>query len=180
MRLFIALPIPDTVKQQLAELYQPIEGVRWQKQSQIHLTLKFLGDTQEEHASELQRKLDKIEHPAFHMDLEGLGYFPKGKQPKVLWAGITPNDLLVDLRNTIENVSTSLGFEAESRPFKPHITLARVKGESKREIMSFINQHKRFRIPEIPVSEFVLYESSLHPDGAVHSRVNAYQLEEDE
>jgi 2'-5' RNA ligase len=176
MRLFIALPIPESVKQQIAELHQPIEGVRWQKQSQIHLTLKFLGNTDEEHARELQRNLDEIEQQAFQLDINGFGYFPEGKQPKVLWSGITPNTLLVDLRNTIEDVCTSLGFEVESRPFKPHITLGRVKEASKREIMSFINQHKHFRIPEIPVTEFVLYESELHSDGAVHSRVNTYRL----
>lgn len=180
MRLFIALPIPKSVKKQLAELQQSIKGVRWQQQGQIHLTLKFLGNTGQERARELQKSLDKIKYQAFHIDLEGFGYFPSGKQPKVLWAGIGAGESLFELQNTIEDTCTSVGFDAETRPFKPHITLARVKGGSKGDIISFINKHKQFYIPDIPINEFVLYESKLYPDGVVHNRLSTFPLEDDD
>lgn len=176
MRLFIAIPLPDSVIQQLIELQQPIDGVRWQNRNQFHITLKFLGETDPERVSGLQQSLEKIDLPAFSITLSGFGYFPKGKQPRVLWAGIRKNESLAQLHQRVEKSCTALGFDAENRPFKPHITLARVDGTSRRDVMSFINQHKKFRMPEVPVDEFVLYESKLHPKGAKHIRKDTIKL----
>jgi len=175
MRLFIAIPLPESVKEHLSHLEQPNEGIKWQD-GQYHLTLKFLGETDEGKAVEVQEKLTKIDFPAFRMSLNGFGYFPQGRQPKVLWVGIEKNKKLVELQKKIEAICCSLGFEPENRPFKPHITLARMKGVAKRDVMSFINQHKQFRIPEVPINEFVLYESKLRSDGALHIRLKTFSL----
>lgn len=177
MRLFIALPIPEPVKRQLLELQQPIQGVRWQQENQLHLTLKFLGDTEPVRAREVKAGLGDIELPSFTMRLKGFGYFPKGRHPKVLWAGISKNKELVRLQQAVEERCTELGFEAEDRSFKPHITLARLNGVKKRDVLSFVNQHKQFQIPDVPVDEFVLYESKLDPDGAKHTRLKTFPLE---
>lgn len=176
MRLFVAIPVPESVKKRLGDLQQPIEGVRWQQQGQLHITLKFLGDTDRDRAQDLQAHLDEIDCSVFSMTLNGFGYFPKGKHPRVLWAGIEKNKSLKTLYNEVERQCTALGFEKESRSFKPHITLARTDGVPKRNIMSFINQHKQFRISDVAVEEFVLYESKLNPDGAKHSRVKTFEL----
>ncbi|HKK46715.1 MAG TPA: RNA 2',3'-cyclic phosphodiesterase [Balneolaceae bacterium] len=175
MRLFIALPLPDSVKEHLSALKQPNEGMRWQD-GKYHLTLKFLGDTEDGKAREVQQTLGKINVTPFTMSLDGFGYFPKRGQPKVLWVGVEENKQLFELQKKIEDACSLIGFEPESRPFKPHITLARMNGVAKRDVMSFINQHKQFQIPEIPVKEFVLYESKLHSDGAIHIRVRTFLL----
>lgn len=177
MRLFIAIPIPDSVKKQLIELQQPIRNVRWQQEDKMHLTLHFLGETDKDRAKRVQEKLDQIEHSAFSLTIEGLGYFPEGGNPKVLWAGIKENKSLYELQKTVENSCTSLGFEAEDRPFKPHITLARMSRVSKDDIASLIDNHKDFRIADIPVKEFALYESQLDSDGAVYDKLKIFQLE---
>ena len=177
MRLFTAIPMPEHVKEQLAEFQQPIEGVRWQDKDKLHLTLKFLGDTDAQKAEKLQEELQEIELNAFSLTLKGFGYFPEGKKPSVLWAGIEPNDSLTSLYQSIEQVCTSLGFEEDNRSFKPHVTVARVNGGRKRDVMSFINQHKQFRIDNVRIEEFVLYESKLHPDGARHIRLKSFSLE---
>lgn len=180
MRLFIAIPLPDRVRSQLIDLTQPIEGVRWEEQHKLHLTLKFLGDTDYERARALQDQLESISCPAFTIGLKGLGYFPQGKQPKVLWVGVKKSRPLTSLYKSVEEQCTSMGFEGDDRTFKPHITLGRTNGAPKRDVMSFINQHKQFRLPEVPVAEFVLYESKLDPNGAKHSRLKTFTLEDAE
>ncbi|MDZ7683132.1 MAG: RNA 2',3'-cyclic phosphodiesterase [Fodinibius sp.] len=176
MRLFIAVPISAKAKDQLVDLQQPIEGVRWEPKDKLHLTIKFLGDTASKQVRCLQQQLGTIQQAAFSLSLQGMGYFPKGKQPKVLWAGVKKSQQLIDLHHKVEKVCTGMGFDADSRPFKPHITLGRINGVPKRDMMSFINEHKQFRIPELPVHEFVLYESKLDSTGAKHSRVETFSL----
>jgi 2'-5' RNA ligase len=178
MRLFVALPIPAYVKEQLADLNQPIDGARWQEPSQIHLTLKFLGETNSDRTQDLIIHLQNIVLSAFSISIKGFGYFPKGKHPKVLWAGVSKNKALVKLQSKVEKTCVELGFKAENRSFKPHITIARLKGTPKRDIVTFINQHKQFRVLDIPIKEFVLYESLLDSKGAKHSRVKTFPLGE--
>lgn len=176
MRLFVAVPIPPEVKEQLVERQQPIEGVRWEARNKLHLTLKFLGDTDPKQAHRLGTKLNNIAQPAFSISIKGVGYFPEGQHPKVLWAGIRQSKQLTRLKNSVEEVCVEMGFEPDSRPFKPHITLGRNKGAPKRDVMSFINQHKQLRIPEVKVQQFVLYESKLDTTGAKHSRLKTCTL----
>jgi 2'-5' RNA ligase len=176
MRLFIAIPLPKRVKRKLLDLQQPIDGMRWQSQEQMHLTLKFVGEVDKTTASELRHELDNIVHPDFTMTIAGIGYFPEGKKPKVVWAGIKENENLQELHQKVEGHCEEMGIAPENRSYKPHITLGRTKNTSKRAVTSFINQHKKFTITDTPVSKFVLYESKLHPDGARHQRLQTYLL----
>lgn len=177
MRLFIALPISESIKTQLGELQQPMDGVHWQSPSQMHLTLKFLGETEEGQAQKLIDHLANIEHPAFFLTINRLGTFPQSKQPRVLWAGIKKNDSLTALHEKIEQLCTSLGFDPENRSFIPHITLARMKKVSREDITSFVNQHEQFHISDILIDKFVLYESRLDSDGATHHQLQSVKLE---
>lgn len=177
MRCFIAIPLPKSVKQQLGNLQESIENLRWQNINQLHITLKFLGEVSDDKVQDLQAELRKVELSAFSISLKELGYFPKGKKPRVLWAGIEESKPLVKLKKKIEAICAVLNFEADNRPFKPHITLARMKGTSENDVMAFIKQHKQFDIQDVPVEEFVLYESRLHSDGAEHIQLKTFQLE---
>lgn len=176
MRLFVAIPLPKFARRRLADLQQSISGVRWQRQSQLHVTLKFLGEVDEQRTSLLIGGLKDIHHPALAMTIEGLGYFSRGPSPAVLWVGISNPQELHELYQRIEEQCAGLGFEPENRPFKPHITIGRMKGVSKSEVRSFIKQHKPFTIPEVDIDEFVLFESELHPDGAIHKKVEHFKL----
>lgn len=176
MRLFIAVPMPGSVAKRLVELRQPIKGIRWQDEGKLHLTLKFLGETDSERALKVQDALTSVNLSEFSITLDGLGYFPKGNQPRVLWAGIEKSEPLQVLYQIVENRCADFGFDPEQRSFKPHVTIGRVKGASKSNVESFIDQHKQFNIPDIPVEEFVLFESKLHPDGAKHYRRKSYSL----
>lgn len=176
MRLFIAIPLSKTVKQKLLDLQQPIKGLCWQGPEQMHLTLKFVGEVNHQKATELREKLEEIDYPAFTISIEGVGYFPEGKHPKVVWAGVSENSLLAELHQEVEERCKEIGIPPENRLYRPHITLARAKNVSKRAVSSFINQHKKFSICDVPVNDFVLYQSKLHADGARHSRLQIFSL----
>lgn len=113
------------------------------------------------------------------MTISGFGTFPEKGRPKILWIGVAKPEPLKELQQQIEQQCKEMGFEAEDRPFIPHITLARIKGTSKRDVMSFVNQHKKVGFPGVPVNKLVLYESKLHPDGAVHEKVEEFPLNAD-
>lgn len=176
MRLFIAVPIPKKVKQELLALRSPVEGMRWQDPEQMHLTLKFLGEKNKSFTKKLQKRLATIAHPSFTLSIDGIGSFPEGKSPKVVWAGISKNELLVQLQKKVEVCCQEMGIAPEKRAYKPHITLTRVKGSAKQEVESFINQNKEFNMADIPVNEFVLYESKLDAEGAQHHRLQTFHL----
>lgn len=180
MRLFIAIPLPKGVKQKLVGLQQPIDGLRWQSQEQMHLTIKFVGEVNKATAAELREELDEIDHPEFSMTIAGMGCFPEGKHPKVVWAGIKENATLKELHQKVEDRCEKIGIAPENRRYKPHVTIARTKSASKQVVTSFINQHKKFALSDIPVNEFVLYESKLHADGARHQRLQTYLLKSNE
>ncbi|SHE96835.1 2'-5' RNA ligase [Fodinibius roseus] len=177
MRLFVAIPLPESVRDRLADLEQPVEGVRWQRRSQLHITLKFLGDTREEQLDPLVSELSAVRQQEFSMKIKGLGCFPQKGPPRILWAGISNAAELKKLKDRIEEKCVALGFDPEERPFKPHITLGRIQGVTRRDIRSLINQHKQFAIPDVSVREFVMYESILQSDGAVHKRVSGFPLQ---
>lgn len=179
MRLFIAIQLPSEVKEELHGLMQNVSGIHWQNYKQLHITLKFLGDTESQQLDKLTEKLSSIKHSPFKFTCKDFGYFPEGKQPRVLWMGVVNEAPLINLQNAIEKGCARVGFEPDSRSFKPHITLGKIKGASKREVMSFINQHKRKRIEDIPVEEFVLYESKLSPNGATHKPLTRFSLTND-
>lgn len=179
MRLFIAIPLPSGVKEQLRELTELINGIRWQDYKQLHITLKFLGKTETGQADNLITGLNSVRQTSFSFTIKGLGYFPQEKHPRILWAGVENETPIINLQQSVEDKCVKEGFDAESRPYKPHITLGKVKGASKSDVMAFINQHKQLRIPEIPVEEFVLYESILSSDGATHKPYARFPLTND-
>ena len=178
MRLFIAIPIPEAVKQKISNLQQTIEGVRWQEKEQMHLTLKFVGEADAALTKRIQKQLDEIEHPAFTIDFQGMGYFPENKHPKVLWIGLKESSVLAALQQKVEQKCQEVGIAPEDRSFKPHVTLGRLRNVSKRTVNNFINQNKKFAVRSFLVDKFVLYESKLHSDGARHSRLKTFSLNE--
>jgi 2'-5' RNA ligase len=135
-RLFVAIAPPAAVRSALGaaidELRQVVHGpMRWVPHASIHLTLKFLGDVDSSHVGELAESLgDACAGVApFKLRLVGGGTFPAGKRPSVVWTGLGGEiDQLRELQHAVELAMVGLGFGAESRPFGPHLTLARIGG----------------------------------------------------
>ena len=134
MRIFLALNVPEATRQAIHDATAPLreaasEGVSWTAAEKIHLTLKFLGEQPDETPARLVAALDAplARHRPVDVDLRGVGAFPTMKRPRVLWVGVRPEPRLELLQHDVEVACESIGFEVEGRPFRPHLTLGRVR-----------------------------------------------------
>jgi len=134
MRVFIAIEIDEEIRQRLAhaqEALKEIGGVKWVEPNNFHLTLKFLGETDQGRVSRLANELSGLAAttPGFSIGFGGAGVFPDEHRPRVIWVGVEQGlEALFDLAQKVEAICQGLGFEAENRPFSVHLTLGRAKG----------------------------------------------------
>lgn len=177
MRLFVGIDLPAAVKDQLVQLQGGIPAARWTTRQQMHLTLFFLGET--DRMQEIGAALAALQVAPFELTLAGVGRFPQNprRPPTVLWAGIQEQPALARLHQQVTAALVGLGFTAESRPFSPHVTLARLGDRVPRPAVdAFLQDHRAFRIEAIPIHEFVLFSSVLRPEGARYTREAVYPL----
>lgn len=173
IRTFIAVDLPEDVRAELVSaasgLGKANPSVRWVKPSGMHLTLKFLGDTEESAIEPLSRALDAmaLDHAPLMLGIEGLGAFPGTRRARVVWAGLS-GDLedLAGLAAGVDRVCAAFGIQPEKRPFKAHITIGRLK------IPTVINLNKELRKKDFLTTEIVLYQSELLPSGARYTVLN--------
>lgn len=176
MRLFIAIELPEEVKRILWRLRIDIPGARWVAQEQLHLTLSFLGELEETAIQRLTGALSGIHAPGFELRFAGTGCFPNPRQPRVLWVGLEPEPLLNSLAALVRKAVLSCDIPQEERPFSAHITLARLKLPASREVAAFLDQPQKQKLPKVRVGEFILFQSRLTPQGAIHTALMRFQL----
>ncbi|MGB9080016.1 MAG: RNA 2',3'-cyclic phosphodiesterase [Desulfuromonadaceae bacterium] len=175
MRLFIAIEPPDDLKTALARLRVDVPGARWVPTEQLHLTLAFLGEVEENGAGELSERLALIHTTPFHLCFSGTGCFPNRHRPRVLWAGFEPHPGLMRLAAGVHRAVLTCGIPQEERPFSPHITLARLKFPAAREVDAFLAMPQKLKLP-FPVREIILFQSRLTPHGAVHVPIRTFPM----
>lgn len=175
MRLFVALDLPDAVKDRLTALRDTLPGARWTKREQMHLTLRFVGDDIAPPAVDaLKKALAALKASPFEIRLQGVGRFPPKGAPRVLWAGVADSPPLRALADKVEYAVRAAGVPAEKRPFSAHITAARL-GEGG-TVDGWLKTHAGFVTETIPVSAFILYSSALAPAGSTYRREAVYPL----
>jgi 2'-5' RNA ligase len=163
-------------------LKKGLAGASWVRPENIHLTLKFLGELSPARAEEVAEVLKGAAEglESFTLTASGVKGFPNLTRPRVLWVGIEESEALLSLYEEIEQTLSYIGIEKETRPFKAHLTLCRVRsahesgaiGASARGPGSDINV-------EFSVDSFELFKSVLKPGGAVHSTINSIPLKKD-
>ncbi|MFW9995120.1 MAG: RNA 2',3'-cyclic phosphodiesterase [Candidatus Odinarchaeota archaeon] len=175
LRLFICIEIEnETLKEKLADLLaKPIfNSLKRVKTEQMHLTLKFLGETDETKLEDIKNQLVGIDYPAFEVRLTGTGCFPGTTHPRVVWAGISEGaEQLVTLGKDIDRRMHSLGFPREKRAFSPHLTLARVKKADLRmlqDLQRLVLKHKSTDFGSFTVTKIILKRSTLTPQGPIY------------
>lgn len=144
-------------------------AVRWVAPENMHLTLRFLGDTPEDKLPVIAAELDAItqQFQPFELHLDQLGCFPNRKRPRVIWAGLSGElKTLNALQSRIEKAVQSLGWEGENRPFQAHLTIGRVKDSSQAARLSWQQPLEK---QVVPVSAVNLIESQLRPSGPVYT-----------
>jgi len=155
------------------------ERIRWVQPDKIHITLKFLGDTSTEQLSEISNVISDIagNHPAFSLTFKGMGIFGKIKQPRVLWMGIERNPVISEIKQDLDISLQVHGFEADSREFRPHLTLGRIKNlddNSRMEYLLSLYKDMEFQVSEI--TDMIFYESILKPTGPEYIVLSRMQL----
>ncbi|MBE9551896.1 MAG: RNA 2',3'-cyclic phosphodiesterase [Proteobacteria bacterium] len=177
IRLFVAIPLPELVRTQLTMLQSGLQGARWLKPANIHLTLRFIGEVRNDLASDIDMALSEITAPAFELALEGIGSFARGKRPHALWAGMVKSEPLMYLQAKIESTLVRTGLEAAERKFSPHITIARLKEMRPNRVEAWVADHGAFQTAPFQADRFALFSSFLKPDGAVYIEEASYSLE---
>jgi len=176
-RLFVAIDLPEEIKVAIRSLRVPISGVKWVAEAQLHLTLRFIGDADDNFFAKIATSLSGIVAAPFSLALMGVGVFPLKRDPKVLWVGITRSEALLNLQDDIERVLFQSGLEPEVRPFSPHITIARLKEAPKALLAPFLQKNSGFSTAFFSITEFALYSSTLTPQGAHHRQEAVFSLQ---
>ena len=184
-RLFLGIGLPDEIRRaavRIRDRIQPyIEKARWVPPENYHLTVKFLGNTPDDRIQTIHKTMTTIcaRYPAFELELKGFGAFPDWRRPRVLWIGVERVPTLWDLAAEVETAMTELGYPAENRPYAPHLTLARVKFTRREVIDKMLEREKKMleqSLGTFMVDYISLFESRLHPSGAVYSIIQRYPL----
>ncbi len=176
-RLFVAIDIPDALKTSLSDLCSfGISGVKWVEKDRFHLSLRFIGEVEDNLFRDIAASISKIKSPPFSLRLKGVGTFPQKNNPKVIWAGVTTDEALFQLQKKVENQLNHMGIERDKRKFSPHITLGRVKGKKTGQIANFLQYHSLFSTPSFEVNDFHLFSSQLTPKGPIYRKEETIQL----
>ena len=176
MRLFIAIALPEDLRAQLSKLHQGVPAARWVDPDNLHLTLRFIGEADGAQAQDLDAALTQVRAERFDVTLTGVDCFGRGRKSRALWAGIAPCPKLDCLRRKVEQAARAAGFAPEGRKFKPHVTLARFKGDPGFRLHDFLACHTAFRATPFTAQEFVLFSSVLAQTGAIYTSEATYSL----
>lgn len=186
MRTFIAIPLPEHHLSILEDLQKELQseirsGVAWVSITSIHLTLKFLGEVDENRLSDLSYEMGNLcqGFTAFDLSGGGVGCFPNSRRARVIWSGIQADKRLTDLQAAVEAGCCRLGFPKEERTFSPHLTLGRVKAALAPSALDFLEKKIKVEAGRhdsiINVREILIFKSELLRTGArytVFSRAN--------
>jgi 2'-5' RNA ligase len=182
-RCFVALPLPETYQMALSEItavWKPSLHSRltWTKAGNWHLTLRFLGELEPEMLAAVRDALHTVTGPAFPFQASGGGFFPPGKKPRVIWVGIARGaKRCIYLADQVDKSLQSLGFPLSSRPFRPHLTIARVKQPGSDDWSALLQWLHKREWSSFTVDKFVLYSSRLTPQGPIYTTIQEYSLD---
>lgn len=191
IRAFIAIELPETIRTQLDAIEKQVQAkagesgrhaVRWVPTSNMHLTLKFLGEVSVANLQSLARMLqsEAARHKAFDLHISGLGAFPNLRRPRVIWVGSQGPAELNTLQKVIEAETRQLGYPSEERPFSPHLTLGRISQSARPEevtqLAHALGEMQVGDLGTVHVDHIHLFRSDLKPSGAVYTALNSFQL----
>ena len=194
VRAFIAVEVPQTARQILAETIRELAdqvpgNVRWVTPQGIHLTLKFLGDIPTDDSGKILEALrSPIQQiPAFWVQVSGLGMFPNARRPRVLWAGVeVQQESLSSLQKCVEDTLAQMDYPTERQSFSPHLTLGRVRdGVSPGARRLIIQAMSKASLVSSVVSEpwaveqVHLFRTTFTPNGSIYTSMGSVSLTQD-
>lgn len=183
-RIFAAIKINPV--DQFVQIYNnlkltcPQDKIKWVELYNVHITLKFFGETEESSIEGIKELLIKISknHSSFSLKIKNVGIFGSSYNPRVIWFGFERSEPLIDLANDVLNQVEILGFERGRQNFVPHITIGRIKYlDNKKRFQEAINKYRTIEIQEQKVDQFYLIESVLTPKGPEYKMLQSFPLQ---
>lgn len=155
--------------------------VRWVRETNIHLTMIFLGDIRTEDIESIKEIPGEIceGHGPFAISMSGMGCFPNSRNPRVLWLGLKGDlERLSGFRDDLQRPLTTFGVKEEKRPFRPHLTLGRFRksGKARGLLEGLLKQYQGIESPECFLDRLTLFKSTLKPGGAVYTKLASWPL----
>src|SRR6267378_4160663 len=177
-RLFVALPVPEEIADDLLALQSGVPDARWVLPENFHVTLCFAGEVHGAMMRDFEEELSDITGPRFAVAIAGVEQFSSGKQPRALVATVERSDRLDWLHQKVSTVARNCGIEIERRKFRPHVTLARFSSnaETGHHIAQFMASFSTFRAGPWIAQEFALYASRQGRRGSIYTERAAYDL----
>ena len=173
VRAFLAVPLPDLLKQEIVRLQQrlasDLAGIRPIRPRALHLTLHFFGDVTHEELEKIKVSMLSVKRiqKAFTVTATGVGGFPNLRRPRVLWIGLEPAAPLMALHRNCQHALHQAGLATERRPFKPHLTFGRLRQRGP-DLTTLTANFGQQTFGRLPVEQLILYQSRLHSSGAEH------------
>jgi 2'-5' RNA ligase len=180
MRLFVALDLPAATVQSLEELLdrlRPLARIHWSPPANLHITTKFIGEWPEARVDELKAALAAVEpRVPLAIQVRRVGFFPNPHAPRVFWCGIEAPGL-ASLAEAADRATATLGIPAETRPFSPHLTLARIKERiDLQPLREAIAGLPSLDFGSFEAASFFLYRSTLRSAGSVYTKLAEFPL----
>jgi 2'-5' RNA ligase len=174
-RLFIAIEIPSEIRKKIYETAKAIEqdGIRRVEEENLHVTLKFIGEVSESKVQEIIAKLQKITCSKLECEAKTVGVFPNESYIRVVWVGLECPEL-AELAKYVSSALHGIG-KPDDHVFSAHLTIARVK--KKTDLNKFLQENKEKEFGRFEISEFVLFESKLTPNGPVYTKIASFDLQ---
>jgi 2'-5' RNA ligase len=187
VRLFVALQISEDIRERFAALINELGRVdaksaakkpRWVAPKNLHVTLKFIGNTDEAKLDSIRAALSAVRSArAVRLHFRTIGFFPNAQRPRVIWGGMEASENLVPLATEIDRGLAAAGFAAETHEYQPHLTLARLDPPAMSgELQKAIEGNTARNFGELLTGEFHLIESKLKPAGAEYTTLQSFSF----
>ena len=164
LRLFAAIEIPEPHRLRLDGVRSPLPGAKWVEPADMHITLRYAGDIDNRRADDFAGFLAGIEVQPFDVVISEVAAFG-GRDPRVIYAGVEADEPIEALHRATERAARAAGLEPEARSFKPHVTLARLKGTRPEAIAPFLGSRAALKLPPFTVERFVLFSARPNVGG---------------
>jgi 2'-5' RNA ligase len=181
IRTFISLEIPRAIIDEIISIRNNLvpayERIKWESIEKLHVTLKFLGETEQENIEKIFTSIKQLstKYQKFDLQLDHFGFFKSNGVKRILWAGLKENFELENFVKEIDILCSEFGFEMEKRKFKPHITMLRIKNES---IIKEVDLLDNYRLPELKFigNKITMFQSILTKGGSIYKPIKSLLL----
>ncbi len=177
LRLFLAIELSPLHKEALASICYGLNHVKWTPRNQLHLTLHFLGEIEENKLDQINQALQELCSVPFDFVIKGVGHFTKQGQVHTIWADIVPNEELDFLYQEMKERLKEAGIFLPHKNFRPHITIARCSHDvDLQEIVHFLERLSGLSLSPSRADHINLFSSKLKPEGAIYTLEQSYPL----